>query len=53
MTPSYSAMDWLLICSVRDIRNNVPRAFIFKCIYAYCYVFVQCPRFTSACGSWK
>ena len=52
VTPSSSTMDWFILCSVVG-PTNVPITFVFKCIYAFCYVFVQGPRFTSVCGSWK
>ena len=41
MTPSSSTMDWFVLCSVHDTRNIFLCTFVLKCIYAFCYVFVQ------------
>ena len=51
--PSSSAVDWCVHCSVDDVRTIFLEHFVFRCIDAFCYVFVQGPRFTPVCGSWR
>ena len=51
VTPSSSAMEWFVLCLVHDNRN----IFLYYSIFfqMHFHVFVQGPRFTSVCGSWK
>ena len=50
VTPSSSAMDWFVQCSVHDTLHMFLQHVFFN---AFCYVFVQGPRFTSVRGSLK